>query len=279
MQYRILHAPDAALPYTVRQTVDRADADVRADRRRTAALEAHRLHTEQQQRRAAYRMQGERRQASVRPTEEERRALVRRAEEWHRPAAAELYVSPITGTASVAFVCGTCRTVHDDRGGRPQSLGTGYTSPRAVGQDTLTALLTKRGWAVAGPWTAHGTRGDTLRAPITPTPAYLAWRAAHQGPGPQAPATAPGERIIPVARGWWEIVSTEGHRYELTWRPALTGPVWRVGHQNDATRSGTLVARTELAGTAMAQLRGHSTGLPRQSVAPAHESVHVPVTA
>ncbi|MFJ2008390.1 hypothetical protein [Streptomyces chartreusis] len=109
-EYRVYHAPDAVLPYTVRRTVGGADVDlggwvgmddvpaiVRADRRRTAALEADRRRVEQQQRRAAYRLQGERRQAPVRLTEEERRAIARRAEERHRPVAAELYVSPITG--------------------------------------------------------------------------------------------------------------------------------------------------------------------------------------
>ncbi|MFC9486661.1 hypothetical protein ACFTZM_11355 [Streptomyces hydrogenans] len=290
VQYRIHHAPAAVLPYTVRRTVDRADIDlggwvdlddacaiVRADRRRTAALRADRLHTERQQRRAAHRMQGERRQVTVRPSAEERHALARRTEQHHRPAAAELYVSPITGAASVAFVCGTCRIAHDDREGRPQSLGAGYTTPRSVDPDALAALLTKRGWNVAGPWTSYGTRGDTLRALITPTPAYLAWRAASHGPAPQAPAAAPGERITPVARGWWEVVSAEGHRYELTWRPALTGPVWRVRHQCDPTGTGTAVARTEQASTAMAELRSHSASLAQEPAVPAHESVHVPI--
>ncbi|MFJ8133366.1 hypothetical protein [Streptomyces hydrogenans] len=281
VQYRIYHAPTAALPYTLRRTYHQADIDlggwadvddvcaiVRADRRRTAALEAHRLHTERQQRRAAHRMQGEHRQTTARPSAEERHALAHRAEQHHRPAAAELYVSPITGTASVAFVCGMCRIAHDDKEGRPQSIGAGYTTPQSVDPDVLAALLTKRGWNVAGPWTSYGTRGDTLRARITPTPAYLAWRAATHGPAPQAPAAAPGERIIPVARGWWEVVSAEGNRYELTWRPTLTGPVWRVRHQSDPTGTGTAVARTEQASTAMAELRSHSTSLAMRPLFP-----------
>ena len=41
-----------------------------------------------------------------------------------------------------------------------------------------------------------------------------------------------------------KVVSTEGHRYELTWRPALTGSAWRVRHQTAATGSGATVART-----------------------------------
>ncbi|WP_432016512.1 hypothetical protein [Streptomyces hydrogenans] len=291
VQYRIYHAPTAALPYTLRRTHHQADIDlggwadvddvcaiVRADRRRTAALEAHRLHTERQQRRAAHRMQGERWQVTVRPSAEERHALARRTEQHHRPAAAELYVSPITGTASVVFVCGTCRIAHDDREGRPQSLGAGYTTPQSVDPDALAALLTKRGWNIAGPCTPHGTRSDTLRARITPTPAYLAWRAASHGPAPQAPAAAPRERITPVARGWWEVVSAEGHRYELTWRPALTGPVWRVRHQSDPTGTSTAVARTEQLSTVMAQLRSHSASLAEEAALLAHESVHVPIT-
>ncbi|MFF2779450.1 hypothetical protein ACFVU3_31705 [Streptomyces sp. NPDC058052] len=283
VQYRIYHAPTAALPYTLRRMYNHADIDlggwadvddvcaiVRADCRRTAALEAHRLHIERQQRHAAHRMQGERRQATVCPTAEERRTVARRAAQDHRPAAAELYVSPITGTASVALVCGTCRSAHDDREGRPQSLGAGYTTPQSADPDALAALLTKRGWNVSGPWTPHGTRGDTLRAPITPTPAYLEWQAASHGPAPQAPAAAPGERITPVARGWWEVVSAEGHRYELTWRPALTGAVWRVRYQSAPTGSGAAVARTERASAAMAELRSHSASLAQESALHAH---------
>ncbi|MFF6903739.1 hypothetical protein [Streptomyces hydrogenans] len=291
VQYRIYHAPAAVLPYTVRRTDDRADIDlggwaglddacaiVRADRRRIAALHADRLRTERQQRRAAHRMQEEHHQVTVRPTQEERNARALRAEEQHRPAAAELYVSPITGTASVAFVCGTCRTAHDDRDGRPQSLGTGYTTPQSVDPDALAALLEKRGWAVSGPWATHGARGDTLRAPITPTPAYRAWRAALHQPVPAAPETAPGERITPVARGWWEIVSAQGQHYDLIWRVTLTGPVWQVRHHGTPTDSGRTVARTDSANTALARLRTHSAGLVHPSAAPpTPESVHVPV--
>ncbi|MFE7948205.1 hypothetical protein [Streptomyces sp. NPDC057426] len=222
-EYRVLHVPDAALPYTVRRTLGGADVDlggwvglddvraiVRADRRRTAALEAHRLRIEQQQRRVAYRMQGERRLAPVRLTEEERRAIARRAEERHRPVAAELYVSPITGSAVLAFVCGTCAATHDDTRWRPQTIGKSYPTPLSVGRDTLAALVEKQGWIVTGPWTAHGTRGDTMRAPIAPTPAYLAWVDAHYGPDPETPEAEPGERINPVQRGWWEVVSWKG---------------------------------------------------------------------
>ncbi|MGF0174488.1 hypothetical protein ACQF36_29490 [Streptomyces sp. Marseille-Q5077] len=74
-QYRVYHAPDAVLPYTVRFTLGGAVVDlggcvglddvraiVRADRRRGAALEAERRRIEQEQRSAAHRLQGERRQ-------------------------------------------------------------------------------------------------------------------------------------------------------------------------------------------------------------------------
>ncbi|MFG2774754.1 hypothetical protein [Streptomyces sp. NPDC048350] len=267
--YRVFHAPDAVLPYTVRGSLGGADVDlggwvgmddvraiVRADRRRTATLEAHRLHIERQQRRAAHRLEGERQQTPVRLTEEGRRAIARRAEERHRPEAAELYVSPITGSAVLAFVCGTCAAAHEDVLWRPQRIGGRYRTPLSVGRDVLAALVEKQGWIVPGPWTAYGTRGDTMRALIAPTPAYLAWVDAHYGPDPEGPDVGPGERITPVQRGWWEVVSKEGHRYGLTWRPTLTGAVWRVRHQT--VDGGELVAETGLASTGLTGLRVQS---------------------
>ncbi|MFD7408770.1 hypothetical protein ACFV7R_40400 [Streptomyces sp. NPDC059866] len=265
-EYRVYHAPDAVLPYTVRRTVSGADVDlggwvglddvraiVRADRRRTAALEADRCRVEQQQRRAAYRLQGERRQAPVRLTVEKRRAIARRAEERHRPVAAELYVSPITGNAVLAFVCGTCANTHDDALWRPHTIGGRYRTPLSVERETLAALVEKRGWKVTGSWAAHGTRGDTMRAPIAPTPAYLAWVDAMYGPDPVTPKVQTGERITPVQRGWWDVVSKEGHRYELTWRPTLTGPVWSVRHRS--TDGFETVATTGMATTVLTGMR------------------------
>ncbi|MFD8393740.1 hypothetical protein ACFV2N_32200 [Streptomyces sp. NPDC059680] len=102
-QYRVHHAPEAVVPYTVRYTRGGADIDlegwvglddvraiVRADRRRSAALEADRRRVEQEQRRAAYRLEGQRRQAPVRLTAPERLVIARRTEDKHRPVAAEL---------------------------------------------------------------------------------------------------------------------------------------------------------------------------------------------
>lgn len=290
-EYRVYHAPDAVLPYTVRRTLGGADVDlggwvgmddvraiVRADRRRNAALEADRRRVEQEQRRAAYRMQGERRQTPVRLTEEERRAIARRTEEKHRPVAAELYVSPITGSAVLAFVCGTCGNTHEDVLGRPQTIDGRYRTPLSVERDTLAALVDKRGWKVTGPWTAHGTRGDTMRAPIAPTPAYLAWVDATYGPGPAMPKVEAGERITPVQRGWWDVVSKEGHRYELTWRPTLTGPVWSVRHRSDDGFE--TVATTGMADTVLTGMRVDSAerGNPAGDEGDP-EPVHVPLAS
>ncbi|MFB7234876.1 hypothetical protein ACFCXK_08860 [Streptomyces sp. NPDC056269] len=269
VKYRVVHAPDAVLSYTVGRTLGGADTDlggwtdlddvraiVRADRRRSAALEAHRLRTEQQQRRVAHRMQGERRQAPVQLTAEERRVVARRDEERHRPEAAELYVSPITGSAVLGFVCGTCATTHDDPRWRPQTLGTRFPTPSSVRRDTLAVAVEKQGWIVCGPWAAHGTRGDTMRAPVVPTPAYLAWVDTHYGPNPRTPDVESGERITPIQRGWWAVVSREGCRYELTWQPTPAGVVWRVRqHTADGVER---VARTGLVSTALTALRVHS---------------------
>ncbi|MGQ4465300.1 hypothetical protein ACN6LC_004701 [Streptomyces violaceoruber] len=290
-EYRVYHAPDAVLPYTVRRTLGGADVDlggwvgmddvraiVRADRRRSAALEADRRRVEQEQRRAAYRKQEERRQAPVRLTEEERRAIARRTEEKHRPVAAELYVSPITGSAVLAFVCGTCGNTHEDVLGRPQTIDGRYRTPLSVERDTLAALVNKRGWKVTGPWTAHGTRGDTMRAPIAPAPAYLAWVDATYGPGPATPKVEAGERITPVQRGRWEVLSKEGHRYELTCRPTLTGPVWSVRHRSaDGFET---VATTGMADTVLTGMRIDSVERGNQAGDEGHpESVHVPLAS
>jgi hypothetical protein len=290
-QYRVYHAPDAVLPYTVRRTVGGADVDlgdwvgmddvratVRADRRRTAALEADRRRVEQEQRRAAYRLQGERRQATVRLTPEERLAIARRTEEKHRPVTAELYVSPITGNAVLAWVCGTCNTTHDDHLWRPQTIGGSYRTPLSVERGTLAALVEKRGWTVTGPWTAHGTRGDTMRARIVPTSAYLAWVDATYGPDPATPEVEAGERIVPVQRGWWDVVSKEGRRYELTVRPTLTGPVWSVRHRSaDGFET---VATTGMAATVLTGMRVDSAERGNQAADAGNpESVHVPIAS
>ncbi|MDF2272133.1 hypothetical protein P2Q00_42990 [Streptomyces coacervatus] len=290
-QYRVYHAPDAVLPYTVRYTLGGADVDlggwvglddvyaiVRADRRRSAALEAERGRVEQQRRRAAYRLQGERRQAPVRLTEETRLAIARRAEEKHRPVAAELYVSPVTGNAVLAFVCGTCATTHDDPLWRPQTIGGSYRTPLSVERATLTALVEKHGWTITGTWTAHGTRGDTMRAWIAPTEAYLAWVDTAHGPDPATPEVEAGERITRAQRGWWDVISKEGHRYELTWRPTLTGPVWSVRRRGaDGFET---VATTGLAGTVLMGMRVDSAERGNQPADEGNpESVHVPLAS
>ncbi|MEU2717945.1 hypothetical protein [Streptomyces sp. NPDC007205] len=290
-EYRVYHAPDAVLPYTVRRTVGGADVDlggwvgmddvraiVRADRRRSAALEADRRRVEQEQRRAAYRLEGQRRQAPVRLTAEERLAIARRTEEKHRPMAAELYVSPITGRAVLAWVCGTCDTTHDDHLWRPQTIGGSYRSALSVDRATLAALVEKRGWTVTSAWTAHGMRGHTMRARIAPTPAYLAWVDATYGPNPATPEVEAGERIVPVQRGWWDVVSKEGHRYELTWRPTLTGPVWSVRHRSAGGFE--TVATTGMAGTVLIGMRVHSAKRDHQPADEGRsESVHVPLAS
>ncbi|MDX2763955.1 hypothetical protein [Streptomyces europaeiscabiei] len=171
-QSRVYHAPDAVLPYTVRYTLGGADVDlggwvgledaraiVRADRRRSDALEADRRRVEQEQR-----------QVSVRLTGEERLAIARGTEEKHRPVTEELYVSPITGNAVLAWVRGTCNTTHDDHLWRPQTTGGSYRTPLSVERGTLAALVEKRGWTVTGTWMTHGTRGDTHARTDRPDP-------------------------------------------------------------------------------------------------------------
>lgn len=289
-QFRVHHAPDAVLPYTVGRTLGGDDVDlggwvglddvraiVRADRRRSTALEADRSRVEQQQRRAAWRMLGEQRQTPVRLTQEERRAIARQGEERHRPVAAELYVSPITGNAILAYVCGTCAIRHDDPAWRTQTIGRSYRTPLSVERDTLIALVEKRGWTITGTWTAHGTRGDTMRAPIAPTADYLAWMDASYGPAPETPEVELGERISPVQRGWWEVVSKEGQHYELTWRPTLNGPVWTVRHQGAAGTE--LVARAGLVAAVLTGLRVHSVEHTSQHAGAEQQSVHVPIAS
>jgi len=118
------------------------------------------------------------------------------------------------------------------------------------------AEVEKRGWTITGPWTAHGTHGDTLRAQMAPTPASLAWVDATYGPAPATPDVEAGERIVPVQRGWWDVISNEGCRYELTVRPTLTGPVWSVRHRSaDGFET---VATTGMAGTVLIGMRAHS---------------------
>ncbi|MER7350386.1 hypothetical protein ABT390_33825 [Streptomyces aurantiacus] len=288
-QYRVYHTPDTVVPYTLGDTdtdlgrwvgLDDVRAIIRADRRRTAALEADRRRIESQQRRAAWKLAAERPQTPLRPTEDRRRAVARRAEEKHRPVAAELYVSPLTGAAVLSFVCGTCRTAaHGDSLRRPQGIEGSYRSPLAVGQEKIAVLVEKRGWTLTGTWTAHGTNGTTLRAPIAPTPAYLAWMEAMYGPGPQTPEVNPGEFIAPVQRGWWDVVSAEGNCYELTWRPHLTGARWSVRHKNKSGDGFETVATERQASTVLAALRTHSAKSAGQPRAEYHESVHVPIAS
>ncbi|MGA5508980.1 hypothetical protein [Streptomyces umbrinus] len=177
VQYRVYQAPDAVLPYTVRRTLGGADVDlggwvgmddvraiVRADRRRMAALEADRRRVEQQQRRAAYRMRGEMRQTPVRLTEEDRRDITRRAEEKHRPVAAELYVSPITGNAVLNSCAGRAppRTMTRCGDRRPSA---GATAPRYPSNGTPLLPWWK---STAGPSPAPGRPMGRVGTPCAP---------------------------------------------------------------------------------------------------------------
>ncbi|MFJ2008389.1 hypothetical protein [Streptomyces chartreusis] len=178
----------------------------------------------------------------------------------------------------LAYVCGTCGNAHDDVLGRPQTIGGRYRTPLSVERDTLAALVEKRGWKVTGSWAAHGTRGNTMRAPIAPTSAYLTWVDAMYGPEPAMPKVEVGERITSVQRGWWDVVSKEGHRYELTWRPTLTGPVWSVRHRS--TDGFETVATTGMATTVLTGMRVDSAERGNQAGdAGDPEPVHVPLAS
>ncbi|MFD8393741.1 hypothetical protein ACFV2N_32205 [Streptomyces sp. NPDC059680] len=74
------------------------------------------------------------------------------------------------------------------------------------------------------------------------------------------------------------MVSKEGHRYELTCRTTLTGPVWSVRHRS-ADGFETVVT-TGMAGTVPIGMRAHSAERDHQPADERHpESVHVPIAS
>jgi hypothetical protein len=95
-----------------------------------------------------------------------------------------------------------------------------------------------------------------MRGPIAPTPAYRAWVEATQGPDLATPEVEPGERATRTQRGWWDVVSKEGNRYELTCRPTLSGPVWSVRYRS--SDGFETVATTGMADTVLTGMRAHS---------------------
>lgn len=119
-----------------------------------------------------------------------------------------------------------------------------------------------------------------MRAPIAPTLVYLAWVDAMYGPTPVMPKVEAGDRITPARRGWWDVVSKERHRYELTRRHTLTGPVWSVCHRS--TDGFETVATTGMAATVLTGMRVDSAERGNQAADagnPKSVHVHVPLAS
>ncbi|WP_433341681.1 hypothetical protein [Streptomyces sp. CA-253872] len=182
----------------------------------------------------------------------------RRCEERNRPTVAHVYVSPITGSATLRWL--------DVRGRDTESLwepsalpGTQYPHAMAPAlHSEAGAFLARKGFrpAPGARWQPSALgNGDATARPggariaIEPTAAYLDWQERRFGPVPELP-DAPGVTIRATQRGQW--VCQRGPRsYLLTWSPALGGDRWRLWGGD--THS-TLVRTSATAGGALAAL-------------------------
>ncbi|MGW2749148.1 hypothetical protein [Streptomyces sp. NPDC001450] len=197
-------------------------------------------------RKAAYRLQAQReRQVSVTFTEAQRLEMCRTSEERNRPAAVEVYVSPITGGAALHWID---KSGKNASGWDPVSLEDRHSS--AMSDDLHAAaglILAKRGlnYVPGATWSGDRTRS---RVPILPTRDYLKLQERRFGP---VPVLQPVDTLAfqPTGdRGWWKVKGApDGEPYWLTWTPALKGDQWTVWgaipYEGLGLRPARLVAR------------------------------------
>lgn len=157
--------------------------------------------------------------------EERAREQDRKAEERTRPTSAQVYVSPLSGRA-------TLRLIGTGGGQNRESikLDGSHRSPQDAGADAAITALGKAGFRCApgAYWRQHATQRDTAVLEIVPTPAYLAYNERRFGPRPVVPEVAGTTITARTQRGWWDVTTADGERYALTWSPQITGDRWTL---------------------------------------------------
>ncbi|MGW2419019.1 hypothetical protein ACWC0C_07100 [Streptomyces sp. NPDC001709] len=149
----------------------------------------------------------------------------RRAEERTRPVSAHVYVSPISGRASLTLV-----SADGGSNREPINLGGVYRSPEYAATTVGATKVREAGFRLVGGayWVQHPDRRDIVTVAIEPTHRYLSYVARRFGPLPVPPAI-PGATVeARQQRGWWDVTLSDGSRYALTWSPQLGGDRWTV---------------------------------------------------
>ncbi|MEV5283374.1 hypothetical protein ACFYMW_35755 [Streptomyces sp. NPDC006692] len=149
----------------------------------------------------------------------------RKAEERTRPTSAQVYVSPLSGRATLHLIGADGGQNHE-----PIKLDGSHRSPQDAGADAAITALGKAGFRCApgAYWRQHATRRDTAVLAIVPTRAYLAYNERRFGPRPVVPAIADTTIKARTQRGWWDVITADGERYALTWSPQITGDRWTL---------------------------------------------------
>ncbi|MGW3387314.1 hypothetical protein [Streptomyces cinereoruber] len=165
--------------------------------------------------------------------EDHRLELSRASEERHRPVAVQVYVSPITSSATLHWVSAEG---HDSPNlWEPVPLDGNHT--HALRDEVLNlagAVLAKRGFNYArgaywqpAPGEKNAARPATSEVAIVPTHAYLDLQARLFGPAPELPEV-PGVTFKTTQRGQWWATVPDGRTFLLTWTPHLDGDRWIV---------------------------------------------------
>lgn len=149
----------------------------------------------------------------------------RKAEERTRPTSAQVYVSPISGRATLHLIGADGGQNHE-----PIKLDGSHRSPQDAGANAAITALGKAGFRCApgAYWRQHTTRRDTAVLTIVPTRAYLAYNERRFGPRPEVPTIEGATIKARTQRGWWDVTTADGERYALTWSPQIGGDRWTV---------------------------------------------------
>lgn len=170
-------------------------------------------------------------------TEAEALERDRRAEERTRPVTAELVRNRGTRETVVwlldesGTLCATAHVIRLDIRHDVRQDDAEAAASRALVKAGFRPVL---GWT----WTEVGAEASRRRwrIAIEPTADYLSYLERRYGPRPEIPAIDGATVTARTTRGWWDVTTSDGERYALTWEPQIGGDRWTVWGGENFTR-------------------------------------------